>query len=155
MKLSIGFTGTRYGMAPGQRQALLDLIDQLLVFPPYTTFPCEVHHGMCVGADEDFHRIMREIPGAHIVGHPGPTWPDGKWSADVLCDETVERRPYMRRNADIVAAAHVMIATPFGDEPQASGWTWSTIRMALRSVKLNKLYVIGRDGKMLTNDTLA
>lgn len=150
--IRIGFTGTRYGLASPQRVALFDLIDKLLLRTGKgITLPCIAHHGLCLGGDDEFHDVMRTLPGARTVGHPGPDWPDGKWCSQALCDETLARQPYMVRNAAIVAAVEVMIAAPLQDEP-ARGGTWATVgmaRRALRAGKLRELYVIGRDGQLL------
>lgn len=147
--IRIGFTGTRHGLSAEQRRAMQRLIvDTLLVAGPG---PFIAHHGLCLGGDDEFHDSVRPLPGAHIVGHPGPDWPDGKWCSQALCDETLARQPYMVRNAAIVAAVEVMIAAPLEDGP-ASGGTWATIRMArraLRDGRLRELHVVGRDGQLL------
>ena len=58
----------------------------------------------------------------------------------------------MRRNADIVAASRVMLAAPYEDTPQPRGGTWGTIAMARKALaagKLDRLIVVGRDGRLL------
>lgn len=157
MTIQLGFTGTRYGMTEAQHTALLDLIDTLLVRPEeQATLPCVAHHGLCVGGDEEFHAAIRPLPGSRIIGHPGPDWPNGRWSARIAdCDEVREPEPYMCRNAAIVAASLVMIAAPYEDKPQQWGGTWSTVRMSMRALKrgkLRELYVIGRKGQLLDHE---
>ncbi len=147
--MHIGFTGTRYGMSELQIEEVCGLLDDTLTLHGFTA-----HHGLCVGADAQYHDICRSPRGGPvtIVGHPGPDWPDGKLCAHVLCDETRPPQSHMKRNAAIVGASQIMIATPLQNEPQPRGGTWSTIRMALRALrtgKLRELHVVGRDGTLL------
>jgi hypothetical protein len=63
--VKIGFTGSRLGMTPQQK----DVITRLEVF---TTKVLETHHGDCLGSDADFHHFIREIdPRIRIVIDPG------------------------------------------------------------------------------------
>lgn len=144
MTMHIGFTGTRHGMSGRQFSRVTREVERL------ATGDVVAHHGLCVGADAEFHRLMRRFDGAEIDGHPGP---DGHLRAqDVLCDWVHDPAPYMARNADIVAASHVMIAAPYEDTPQPRGGTWATIKMAraaLAAGKLRELIVVGRGGELL------
>jgi len=117
----VGFTGTRRGMLSRQRQSIEVLLKLLQ--------PKEVHHGDCVGADEQFHRIAQDL-GLRIIIHP----PDNpKLQAQCMIDN--ERsfrlfpRPYMDRNRDIVMASDIVLAAPAEEEVQRSG-TWMTVRTA-------------------------
>ena len=63
--MKIGFTGTRRGLTPAQKDALLDTMINM------AADIVEVHHGMCVGSDDEFHNMVRELdPGIRIGGHP-------------------------------------------------------------------------------------
>ena len=112
-----GFTGTQDGMVDSQYQA-------------FATWACayhgELHHGDCVGADRQAHKIahMHEW---RIVIHPGPNKALRAYCSgyDVLCPV----RPNLVRNADIVSETDELVATPKGPEELRSG-TWSTIRYA-------------------------
>lgn len=147
--MHVGFTGTRRGMSPAQHARVTLEIDRL----GDIDIGFATHHGLCVGADEEFHYIVRVLPRVRIVGHPGPDWPTGELCARITdCDEVLAPAPYMRRNAAIVAASQVMIAAPYEDVPQPRGGTWATIgmaRRALRDGKLRELYVVGRSGELL------
>jgi hypothetical protein len=69
--LHIGFTGTRGGMSLSQFTAVETLLRQHRAASSIIG-----HHGCCVGADAEFHRLLRRID-AFIVGHPGQSWPNG------------------------------------------------------------------------------
>jgi len=140
--LHIGFTGTRYGMTAEQGAAVDDLVAELFG-------DVVAHHGMCVGADEEFHEICR-ARGCRIIGHPGPDWPDGQWCAYTICGEVLAPMPHMKRNRAIVEASNVMIAAPFEDTERNRGGTWATYKMARQALKrgtLSSLYVVWRDGR--------
>jgi hypothetical protein len=150
--LHIGFTGTRVGLTPAQlrgvKDAILDRIGGGFV----------AHHGDCVGADCEFHRLCRgSWPGpVRIIAHPGP--PSG-WSAGCEADEWRAPKLYMVRNRNIVDMqdadgpdSRLMIAAPLELEPQPRGGTWGTIKIARRALaagRLRELVVVGRDGELL------
>lgn len=150
MTLHIGFTGSRRGMSPAQRAMAWDLV----MLPQHRDRDIALHHGCCVGADEE---IAREASGrdgkqVHIVGHPPSASRFLSTAALEFCDEIMEPQVYMARNAAIVAASHIMIAAPYESEPQPRGGTWATIRMALKALRAGKLqamYVVGRDGELM------
>jgi len=85
-----------------------------------------VHHGDCLGADADMHRIAR-ANGQYIVGHP-PIKNDFR----AFCDFDEEHLPkeYLTRDRDIVHDSELLIATPAEMEPQPKGGTWYTVRYA-------------------------
>jgi hypothetical protein len=148
VKLHIGFTGTRFGMSEAQRSMVRHLVEGLVLMRPTAYETVAAHHGMCVGADAEFHAICRAL-GASVIGHPGPP---GEWSADLICDEMLEPTNHMRRNAAIVAASSIMIAAPRENTPQPRGGTWATIGMArreLRRLKLGVLHVVDREGRLM------
>lgn len=87
-----------------------------------------MHHGDCVGADAQFHALVREIlPDARIVIHPPLS--DSKRA---FCDgdETKEARAYLARNRDIVRDSDVLLAAPQSSEEILRSGTWATIRFA-------------------------
>ncbi len=123
---NVGFTGTRHGMTLLQhgamRQQVLDLGVNGIV----------AHHGDCIGADAQFHRIVRQEIGGWIVGHLPA---DATHAAGCEFDEKRDPLTHMKRNREIVRAADVMLAAPFDMEEQERGGTWATIRMARKAKK--------------------
>lgn len=148
MTLHIGITATRHGMSMLQLARVVVLAHDLTTGNPFTA-----HHGLCVGGDEEFHRIVRPLPLSHIVGHPGPDWPNGALCARITdCDEVLDPMPYAKRNRAMVNASQVMIAAPYEPTPQPRGGTWMTIGMAQQALRrglLRELYVVGRDGVLM------
>lgn len=127
----IGFTGSRRGMTKVQKEKIKEL------FASYDSF--ELHHGDCVGADDEAHNIARkmemaaEITFVKIVVHP-PS--DNKLRAYTIGDTLKGTKPYLNRNRDIVDETDFLIAFPNGHEGQGKNkrsGTWYTIRYA-RSV---------------------
>ena len=121
MRVTIGFTGAREGLTPAQRAAL----NSVMAGWEGAT----LHHGDCVGADEEAHICAVRLGGWRIEVHPG----DGPHRLRAGCGGHVHHpeKPYLDRNSDIVEAATVLLACPAGPEVQRSG-TWSTIRKARR-----------------------
>src|SRR3989304_1568958 len=92
----IGFTGSRRGMTKAQKAVLNE------IFGGHTPF--ELHHGDCVGADEDAHNIAREIEKrtgqfVKIVVHPPSNY---KLRAYTIPDTLKKEKEYLERNKDIV-----------------------------------------------------
>ena len=93
--------------------------------------PSEVHHGDCVGADEQFHVMCMERH-IHVIIHP----PDN----DVLRAHSIggfslAPRPYLERNKDIINLSDMLIAAPKGPEVQQGSGTWQSIRWVRRLEK--------------------
>lgn|SRR5678816_4348596 len=102
---------------------------------------CQFHHGDCVGADEQFHNLVREIFGGFIVGHI-PDDPTNR--AFCVVDAEMPPLPYMQRNRAIVDAAHIMLAAPYEMKQQPYGGTWRTIALARKASK--PLTIVWPDG---------
>ncbi len=130
----VGFTGTRQGLAPKQRDALRELLVGLS--------PTELHHGDCAGADAECHSIARRDLACRIVVHP-----PSSIALRAFCsgDHLFPARSYLTRNQDIVDACDVLIACPEGAERKGSG-TWATVRMARKGAK--QVYIVWSDGRV-------
>lgn len=101
----------------------------------------EAHHGMCVGADAQFHALLRRLDANRqikIIGHPASNFVSHK-RAELECDEVREAKPSLTRNHDIVDECNLLIATPKTQHELLRSGTWSTIRYAK---KVNRDYVI-------------
>jgi hypothetical protein len=122
----IGFTGTQLGMTDKQCFGVVALLE-LFNYGEHDDPIDEVHHGMCIGADAQFHDIVRGIdPQIKIIGHPIDSIKQAKLECDIV---RPVKRP-LARNRDIVIECDLIIATPHtAQEVQRSG-TWSTVRYA-------------------------
>lgn len=122
MTVAVGFTGTQKGLTDYQRGWLWAKLKALRA----EGFQ-EFHHGDCIGADLEGHRMARAL-GYRIIRHP-PL--DGRKRA-FTSDYDEDRRPrgYLERNRDIVMETQVLVATPAQIEPVLQSGTWATIRFA-------------------------
>lgn len=126
--LVLGFTGTRSGMSKRQR---LDVEHTVLQYIEARTF----HHGDCLGADAEFHAVVRETAAREhrpctIHAHPGL---DPSRRAFCEADAVAFPAPYLERNARIVRLADLVLATPAGPERMRGSGTWATVRQAVRT----------------------
>jgi len=122
--MTIGFTGTRKGLTEQQKTQLTIIMRCL--------HDHDFHHGDCIGADAEAHRIA-ERAGKCIIIHP-PV--DKKYRAycTVTLGHYVPPDKYIARNHAIVDASDKIIACPDGPERSHSG-TWATIRYAQKTGK--------------------
>ena len=137
----IGFTGTQVGMTDAQFSIAR------LFFQKYRIEIEDVHHGDCIGADDDFHTLVRLHSNIKIVIHP----PKNKSKrAFKQGDVILEPDEYLKRNHDIVDACNILIATPKENEEVLRSGTWATIRYGKKSKKM--VIIIFPDGKVdITN----
>jgi len=96
----------------------------------------EVHHGDCVGADDQVGSFAAKLSGVTVTLHP-PTNPSKR--AFCAADEVREAKPYLDRNRDIVDETELLVAFPKGPEEKRSG-TWATVRYA-RKLDRQIMYV--------------
>lgn len=127
-KAPVGFTGTRNGMSPRQKEHLKKFLE---------CFASEFHHGDCVGADEEAHLIALEVgipivihPPAHTLyqafcqsRHPGPNI------------RVLGPLDYLDRNHGIVDSTSGLVAAPQTMMEKLRSGTWATVRYAR---KINK-----------------
>lgn len=124
----VGFTGTQDGMSTEQQIEIHMLLGDLQAYARASTGL----HGMCVGADAQFHELAKAL-GYRIVGYPGLNrLGEVEKRATMVCD--VERRPqfFLDRNYDMTLESHVMLATPKQMQEVKRSGTWMTIRAAKR-----------------------
>lgn len=134
--MKVGFTGARFGMTAKQKERVMGLLSELYV--------TEFHHGDCVGADAEAHR-MANMFNCKIVIHPPNN--DIK-RAFCGSDYIMQKKDYLTRNQNIVNDTDVLIATPREYIEQTRSGTWYTIRYGRRKGK--KVYIIQPDGKIIT-----
>ena len=138
MATSIGFTGTRKGMNFNQRNLLRELLEKFVNnHGGAVTF----HHGDCIGADEQAHKIAEELK-MRIVVHPPE---DPKYRAFCQGHEEEKPLPYLERNRNIVSRSYHLIAAPKEQYEVTRSGTWYTVRRA-REQDLNVL-IIKRGGR--------
>lgn len=134
--IQLGFTGTREGMTQEQANKVAELVMQACQKDDVT-----VHHGDCVGADADFHKIARLL-GCRVVLHP-PTVPDKRAFCDY--DDIEAPLDYLERDSVIVTRSDYLIGTPKGSKEDRRSGTWTTIRMgraALEAQTLKSLVIV-------------
>ena len=126
----MGFTGTQLGMTRAQKSE----VARVLVNAKAT----EVHHGDCIGADAEFHDIVRMVdPKIKIHVHPPA---EDKKRAFKRGDVLYPAKPYLERNHDIVDACEILIATPAQKNEVLRSGTWATIRYA-RKIKRSTIII--------------
>lgn len=129
--MKVGFTGTQKGMTQKQKMEFARLILDL--------YPSEFHHGDCIGADDEAHRIVRFFDFHHqksprqlrIIIHP-PI----KNSKRAFCGgEALLPKDYLSRNHDIVNSTDLLIACPESNKEETRSGTWATVRYARKKKK--------------------
>ena len=131
----IGMTGSRDGFTTAQLNTLLIMFTGIRI-DHNTTF----HHGDCVGADTDAHKVAVKR-GCIIHIHP-PLKDDLRaYNAGQIVEEP---KTYFARNRDIVDASEYMIAFPNTMTEKSKGGTWYTINYT-RKTK-TRLIIIWPDG---------
>jgi len=145
--IALGITGSRKGCTAPQYDRLRRLLrDHAECFN-------ELHHGACVGADEQAVLLARELKlPVRIVAYPANFSPaSGLVSLDAIeaSDEVKRAADPLARNRDIVDATSALIACPDTAAPARSG-TWSTIRYARCRDKL--VVIIDPEGTVSWED---
>lgn len=120
----VGFTGTQRGMSAQQKVTVANILNHFL-----EKEPVELHHGDCLGADDDADSIASSLGISRVV-HPPSNSSKRAWCK---AEKVLPVKPYLERNHDIVDAVDVMIATPGEDIEQLRSGTWATIRYARKS----------------------
>jgi hypothetical protein len=121
----VGITGTRKGATGRQIISLAEVLAHMGAK--------ELHHGDCVGADEQSHNLARALRMSVII-HP-PIKPDFRafcgWRYIIEMDSAVMEDKvlilpednYLSRNRSIVGSTEVTIAMPDGIELKRHGGT--------------------------------
>ena len=133
---SIGITASRKGISA---QAL-ETFEAVLQEHPELE---ELHHGDCVGGDEQIHMMVQNIvPEVRLVIHP-PINEDLRANCKGAY-KVLPKKDYMSRNHDIVNTSEVIVGFPNGNHEIIRSGTWATLRFARKKNK--KIIVIYPDG---------
>lgn len=120
--LHLGFTGTRHGLTDPQRATLSTIFS--------SRGPGRLHHGDCVGADEQCSRLARKLG-----WHPQSIHPPENDMLRAFCataaDALYDPAPYLARNRSIVDSSHELLACPNTHRPARRSGTWYTITYAI------------------------
>lgn len=127
----VGFTGTRFGMTPPQRDEFASWIRAIQ--------PIEFHHGDCVGADDEAATIVREIMGGKCAIHCHPPVDETHRAFNRHADVTHPAKTHFARNRDIVDATGQTIGAPCDNSPQPRGGTWYTLGYAEKRRKSRRI----------------
>lgn len=128
--MRIGVTGSRNGLTMDQRAAFVDTVHNMVELRNFNYRPIEkdqLHHGACIGADEQMLLIAQNDFALWTVAHPSNLI---FLTTKILSHETREPKPPLERNHDIVDATEILIATPETFEEVLRSGTWATIRYA-------------------------
>lgn len=136
----IGYAGPREGITSAQEAKVLELL-------AHKEF--RAHHGDCIGGDARFDAVVRTIAGCHGVTIRPSNMPNlrafcaPRYPHDIVCDP----KPPLERNADMIAAITLLVATPESGREELRSGTWQTIRLARRAKR--EIWIISPDGGLL------
>ncbi len=130
--MKVGVSGTQKGITAYQTHRVFDLLD--------AWDWSQLHHGNCVGADEEIAFIALEMRGYTsllekkqiVIAHPTI---HKQQSEKSYFDEIRPNFPPLVRNHNIVDAVQRMIICPGGIYTLRSG-TWATFRYAVKRHKI-------------------
>lgn len=137
----IGITGSKDGISAKQRHSLEVLLTllYLCIEDP------ELHHGDCVGADEEAFLIAVRIGFAGVV-HPPIDERYRAFTDRAFPQEIRPAKGFLARNLDIARECQLLIVIPNSYEEKLRSGTWATMRYAKRYHK--PIIVIWPDGSI-------
>lgn len=96
-----------------------------------------LHHGACVGADEQFVDEVKKTVPYRIEAHPASNVRRDLISelALQLSDVVWANHPALKRNVEMVSLSDVLVACPAEFLEQRRSGTWATIRAARKACK--------------------
>ena len=136
----LAFTGPRDGMQFAQFNTLRAQLTRLA--PSLHT----ALHGGCVGADAQFHQLLRE---QNLLSITEVYWSDITAQRAILPDLSLVRRQHdpddpLLRNEVMARRCDLLIATPAETKEKLRSGTWTTIRRARKFGK--RILYIWPDG---------
>lgn len=140
----IGFTGTRKGMTPEQREVFRI---RMIAFS-LGGFISEWHDGSAIGSDAQARELVRELRRVHfrelkIHSHP-PL--DDRQMVHLDADVYYNPKKFLDRDHDIVDASDDLIACPRMMKEELRSGTWATIRYARKKGQFYHIMIIWPDG---------
>jgi hypothetical protein len=88
-------------------------------------------HGCCIGADVQFHGLVREICGRSLFIAVFPSTAKTRAPTPEDSDHVADPKPPLKRNHDIVdCGSDCLLATPKGLTEESISGTWAAIRYA-------------------------
>jgi hypothetical protein len=135
-KIIIGISGTRQGLTDIQ----LKKVENILIKLQSKYEDMEMHHGDCIGSDQQIHEMVVEKNLVQsIVIHPPKnaalrSFCENCFNDTIIIKQEFEK-DYLDRNKDIVAISELMIITPKENDEIVKSGTWMSYRT---SKKLNK-----------------
>jgi hypothetical protein len=121
------FSGTQRGMTPKQMGKVAEIFSGLSV--------SELHHGDCIGSDNQAHWLMRAARGFEFPINVHPCNKSNKRAFTHLRDtqgELIlwEEQDPLERNHIMVVRSEILVATPRETDEILRSGTWATIRYA-------------------------
>jgi len=135
-KIIIGFSGTRQGLTDIQLKKVEAVLNKLK--NKYTDI--EIHHGDCVGSDQQIHEmVVAKNLVQSIIIHPPKNaalraFCENCFNELIIIKQELEK-DYLERNKDIIAIGELMIITPKENDEIVKSGTWMSYRT---SKKFNK-----------------
>ncbi len=124
--MKIGITGSQTGTT-------IEQITSLETFLAREKEILEVHHGDCIGADDEVSTLIKQVfPAVKIIIHP-PIDPSKRAFQKNYSVIHLEL-PYLGRNRVIVRCCDTLLAFPNTEREILRSGTWATVRFA-RSLK--------------------
>ena len=145
--MTYGFTGTRRGMTPAQKDSVRALLSEFQVRV--------LHHGDCQGSDADADQLAVQADVSRIVVHPPLDDHIRAYCGHggFLSTRHEIRKPfrYLTRNRHIVnEGVDGLIATPkdlvMPPGPQRGYGTWTTVYYALEQQRT--VWIVTLDGRV-------
>jgi predicted alpha-1,6-mannanase (GH76 family) len=135
---SIGVTATREGLTSEQKQWVVSYLNR--------NATGVLHHGDCIGGDEELAEIFSRY-GAYIIAHPSNML--AMRARSKYNDLTLPTAESLLRNRTIVQCSQLMLGFPKSTVEEIRSGTWYTIRYTKR--ENSKLIIVGPDGKVLNS----
>lgn len=127
MTTSIGITGTRLGATRLQMRVLMGTL--LLYYKTMPAEPIELHHGACVGVDEQAALLGKAL-NFRVIAHPPTNHAYLSQISLTVSKLVLPEAEYLERDRDIVDNSQLLIALPNTTAENPRSGTWYTYNYA-------------------------